>query len=538
MGQERLGLTIRVSGRFRIEDAEGREVTVTSAKGKALIALLATQSGYERGRIWLQDKLWSERGSESGARSLRQELTQLRKQLGRHSALLVADRQAVRLDAKCVTVVDTCTEAGEEFLEGLDVRDDEFNHWLVSERTRRTPPEAENAAWAPRKLSQSGSPEVAVSVIALSTEEATCRVIEAQVLDRTARALSDFCAVTTYAKRPVTMPPADFQVTVQAFQQPGRDLAIRATLEEVSLGRTLLAETVVDVSATETPDIPWPILALVNRVVATTTRAISAKAASGGGRQSAAALASRAIHGIFSIGRAELVAADKLLKEAHDIDPRGVFSAWRLQLSIIQYVERYELDRQALCDKGEELCAEAIAQDPLNSNVMAAAANFQAIMEKNAVAGVELARLSIRANSANPLAWWAFSNAVQYTGDAETAYLAARRAHNLARGTKLEFWAAFQRSLSAALVRKPEEALHLGEISNALAPNFAPPLRYLLALYSNLDDVESARRVLKNLERMEADFSLDRIVHDPEYPMSIARSAGLLDANKLELSKS
>ncbi|MCV6626485.1 MAG: hypothetical protein OIF38_10320, partial [Cellvibrionaceae bacterium] len=82
----------------------------------------------------MESKLWSDRTQERASRSLRQALSDIRDQLGLHADLLGADRVDVWLDtARVETDLEPgCRfrQAGRDFLEGFDVRDDSFEDWL------------------------------------------------------------------------------------------------------------------------------------------------------------------------------------------------------------------------------------------------------------------------------------------------------------------------------------------------------------------------------------------------------------------------
>ena len=131
-------LVLHLVGPLRLVDREGAELTPRSRKAQGILALLGTSPGLRRSRAWLQDKLWSDRGPEQGAGSLRQCLTEIRLGLGRHVDCLRTEAGWVVLDPAKVQVRAELTEAealdGVEFLEGLDIRDPEFEHWIRDQR--------------------------------------------------------------------------------------------------------------------------------------------------------------------------------------------------------------------------------------------------------------------------------------------------------------------------------------------------------------------------------------------------------------------
>jgi DNA-binding SARP family transcriptional activator len=75
-------LRICVIGAFRVLAPHHRqELTPGGRKARALLAILALTPTRRRSRSALQDKLWSDRGPEQGAASLRQTLSEIRRAL-------------------------------------------------------------------------------------------------------------------------------------------------------------------------------------------------------------------------------------------------------------------------------------------------------------------------------------------------------------------------------------------------------------------------------------------------------------------------
>src|SRR3954471_5001999 len=140
---ERPELRICVIGAFRVLTHDGQDLTPRGRKARALLAILALTQTRRRSRPALQDKLWSDRGSEQGAASLRQTLTEIRGAFGeRYRDCLVGDMRGIGLDADRISVdLDTAdlskfASAVEApvLLEDIEVADREFEDWLRSQR--------------------------------------------------------------------------------------------------------------------------------------------------------------------------------------------------------------------------------------------------------------------------------------------------------------------------------------------------------------------------------------------------------------------
>lgn len=135
-------LNIRLIGPFRLLSKDGEDLTPRSAKGRALLALLATAPEYSRGRKWLQEKLWSGRMAEQASSSLRQALLNIRRTLGEHQDVLQTDRNYVSLKVDAVAVdiddpnpeVVSQTYEEAQLLEDLHINDPAFEDWLIGAR--------------------------------------------------------------------------------------------------------------------------------------------------------------------------------------------------------------------------------------------------------------------------------------------------------------------------------------------------------------------------------------------------------------------
>ena len=130
--------TLQLRGPFRLHAADGRRIDISSRKGQALIAMLATANGGERTRSWLQSQLWGSRGQDQAQSSLRSELSSLRSVLKCHnSSLLHADYARIWMDLSCIQVDarSPSVRGASEFLEGLDIPgEDGFEDWLREQR--------------------------------------------------------------------------------------------------------------------------------------------------------------------------------------------------------------------------------------------------------------------------------------------------------------------------------------------------------------------------------------------------------------------
>jgi hypothetical protein len=73
------------------------------------------------------------------------------------------------------------------------------------------------------------------------------------------------------------------------------------------------------------------------------------------------------------------------------------------------------------------------------------------------------------------------------------------------------------------------DAIHLAEASHALAPTFAPPLRYLSALYVHAGSHDLSMDMVRKLQAREPDFTYERL-RDKEYPAAGLHRTPIIDS--------
>lgn len=143
MTDQSADILVRLLGPFSIADASGQDLTPRGRKAQALIAMLCTSVTGKRTRGWLQAHLWSDRAAQQASASLRSCIHEVRKTLGPFEDIVSADRSNVQIDLTRVSVdvLDIApmdwlntVSSGVEFLEGIDILDSEFNHWLTEQR--------------------------------------------------------------------------------------------------------------------------------------------------------------------------------------------------------------------------------------------------------------------------------------------------------------------------------------------------------------------------------------------------------------------
>lgn len=530
---------INLFGGFTITSDKGVDLTPKSVKAQALIALVCTSPDLRRSRAWLQHKLWSTRGAQQASGSLRQALLDARQALGKSRHVIQASKTAVQLNTSGVRIrpFSGGPSSESEFLQGIDIKDPQFEEWLVEMRTYYAKQGASTAhSTETRKQPLVRHRKRLTAVFDFSKDGQSDQIqFQSTFSGLLCRSLQDHMEIEFLPKLPTgvsvsALGPGVLLFKVQTMTLENRGVRIRVAIEELATLRSFWIGEATTHSQAMSMEENVEALGLIHQVVFVVLDLVASQKLGlqmTGGFE-AAILSATAFRKMFTMRHEELQLADELLRQAIEISPRGLYHAWRAQLATVRLIERqapnkYELQLQANQDS-----ARALEKESTNSNVLASVANSRLVFDGDCDASLVLARQSVLANRANPLAWWSWANATLYCGQPNLAYAAAVTAGGLAERSTLKFWADFQIQLTAAVNGRYEEAIQFGTSANALAPNFRPALRYLLALHGRVGAVEASTRTIRKLRALENDFSVERLLEDPAYPVSMMRRAGLV----------
>ncbi len=528
-GQSGGELTLHVCGTFRVFDAEGKDCTPRGAKTCGLLALLALASHYKCTRIWLQDKLWSDRGKEHGAASLRQCLSEIRRSFGPLKAALYSDRSTVALDQTCVRVIDDPNEG--QFLQGIDVTDPEFEDWMTVERSKRSEHELEGIATPNlgRPVTQAQErPPLKLNVYCEGPDDPALRAVEDFIVDSLSCTLREMLIadITSFPSGSKTASnPCDVSIRVRSFTMGDRVIGVRVSAEDGRSGSLIWSDTQQTFLQGVLPTDSTDLLRLGNQMLDALSTHFSIRARNSPGQAASGALVHLALNRLFSMTEEGSIAADQLLESAAEHDPRnGLVFAMRAHLRSIQWAERYEVDEERLREEAQHFWGLAMDREPTNAAVLATLANTSLILDRNFDLSEELAAQAINLNAANPFAWWVKSASQLYLQDYQSAYDSARRASALLGPGPLKFWWDLQMGTTSAMSGAYDEALRDLRRAHALAPTFRPTLRLMVILCARQGDQDGLSKALDKLKALEPDFSTGRLIGDPDYPASLIRS--------------
>jgi DNA-binding SARP family transcriptional activator len=543
-------MTLYVVGPLRLIGRDGIECTPRGRKACALLALLAFAPGHKRPRKWLQDKLWSDRGAEQGAESLRQTLTEIRRAMGPESGCLLADRQMICLDRNGMEVnasapYDSGDRDASELLEGLDIRDPEFEDWLRDQRMRFETEREKAAKATPAHYDQpaqihpvahAGLPQLVLEQ-PQDTQSQQEAILTNSLTDLIAKTISEIGTVEVldhrdgaqerYSHRPGSPSPTALVVQTSVLRN-SHSAGWRILLSEAASNRVVWTATAQQRNAGVLNADDPSVLGQLNQIADIAIGALMASCASHGEPTMATFLCRQGIRRLFRLSEEDFAIADRLFANAFDVEPRGIYLAWRAYLRTFLLMERKYTCRQTLIEEALAFMYRAVEIEPLNSYVAGISAHVNNTMRRSYVAGYEMAQRSIQLNRANALAWACLGMAECYLGKTKTGVKHTLMARDIAGGTPFRFHIDGLACIASAMVGDVERAIWCGEASHALAPQFAPPLRYLSALYLFHGDERLSQDAVLKLQALEPDFSYD-LLREASYPAAGLQRSKLLE---------
>ncbi len=517
-------ITIQLEGPLTVSTDDGGKITPKGRKACGLIALLALAPGMRRSRKLLQDKLWSDRGEAQGAASLRQALTEIRRAFGAHKACLITDRWIVSLDPARVAVLEPHWGAfGDDetvILDGLDIRDPEFEDWLRDQRTHY-----ENLAEAGRALPGSSSEDQAIHPAKLLVINRRSTA-EGAYADMVAQTVSELGAnhVAEPANSLAEMTSSSHVVALSVDPaSSGTNGSARVLLFDPTTNRVIWRTALPFADRNLGNEI-----GRLQRLNTTSVAAIDSLGGLDGERVTAQNLCFTAIRTLYRLGAANIREADALFSRAYSIRPRGIYLAWRAFLRTFLLLERMTDCEQTTRSEMQEFVSKSLELEPYNSYVLSLCAHVHCMVHHDYLACYELATRSIGLNPANPIGWIERAIAEANIGEPARALDLAQYAVSIAGELPFRQHIELLSCVASVAAGKFDCARRHGALSHAFAPDFVAPMRFLTALYLEAGEEELAAQMSIKLKQHEPDFSMD-LFCDRSYPTQTLRKAGLLD---------
>ncbi|MDI1266176.1 MAG: hypothetical protein PS018_23275 [bacterium] len=532
-------LFIRITGPLKIHGFTGDDCTPRGRKACALLAMLALSPENRRSRVWVQDKLWGSRAKEQGAASLRQCVAEIRKALGDARDCLVTDNYILALDPRLFKTdldhdADTDPEPGSELLEGLDIGEEGFEEWLRDQRlklrnrgTRVTTERPASGAFAHGHETGHSFRNRVELVRGVHDLRSEASVIADSLIDSVAKTLTELGAAKVVDRRIETDRTGEddtghssrsLSLRSDVF---GSDTAqtIRLALLQFPSNTLTWSSTLRSAGGASLDPNDSNVMRCINLAVNVTIDQLIKVRSEGPERTAAATLCYSGILHLFRLGKMNFETADRLFSSAFDIEPRGIYLAWRAYLRTFLLAERQYSCRQTIEAEAFDFMRRALELEPHNSYVAGLGAHVQTIMRRSYVAAYELAERSVQLNHANPIGWACLGVAKSHLGKPEEGFRDTLTARTIAGSAPYRYQLDALSCIVGTMAGEFEKAVYLAEASHALAPEFAPPLRYLSALYSHAGQHDRSLEMVRRLQRAEPDFCYETL-RDKTYPVA------------------
>lgn len=531
-------------GSFRMIGSNGVDCTPRGRKTCALLALLALAPDKRRSRKWIQDKLWSDRANEQGSASLRQSLAEIRRCLGQDRNCLITDNYVVALATErvCIDVEEDSNFLQHsifdgELLEGLDIRDPEFEDWLRDQRRRID----SSSEAAPGEVDKNGhfrcrgEPAPHRLVLSRGREDGSFEnsILADGFVDTIAKTISELGVAEILDSR------GDSNPTNMSGQTSADTmcLGLRTNVAKSSTGhvlrvvlskfpeRKVLWSNIMQHDKASTLDVfDDDALSYINQSVNVTIDQFVRLSLQHSPNENPTLLCQTGILTLYRLGRENFVAADELFSRAFEIQPRGIYVAWRAFVRTFMLAERQFSCRDTLEEEALHFTRKALEMEPHNSFVASLCAHVHSIIRRSHVAAFELAERSLQLNRANPFGWACLGVAKCHLGKPEEGLRDTLVARKIAGSAPYRFHLDGLSCIAGSMAGELEMATRCGEASHMMAPEFAPPLRYLSALYLHAGKVDRSQQMIRKLQLVEPDFSLEKLA-DEAYPTAGLQSS-------------
>jgi len=512
-----LGLNVKVIA------PDGQDLTPSGQKDRAVLALLAMSPEHRRRRLWLQDKLWSDRFEEQSRASLRRSLANIRKSFGLYRDVLDADKLIVSLRNAKITY-ETLAPSVSEFLEELDVRDPKFGTWLAETRVGAFAP-ASGKLHAP--LITDTRPPL-VRIVGATHQSGSDRVFFENLV-------ADMIAERLHSTGPVRIESPsmladteqdDCEVLIEIDGRIESGLWMLVVRLYGGTGRFFLwssrfSSQVGLSNLWSNADLP----AFVNTVVAATFTKLQTEL-----RVSTVFQLNHAVKQLFTGRRTDLDAASQTLDALANVEMDGtdLALAWTGFERLTRVLEHGEYS-DAIADEACMAVQRAVETCASNPTVLALSAIVEMKMGNDPERALVLGQQAMALSETNPYALTAVAHILAFLSRPNESYRLSKMAVQSGRNMPNDFTWDMQLCLAALATDRHAEALESATRSHFKMPNYRPALRYMAALQAmNSLDNSSAQlpETLTKLQRIEPGFELSHIAQD-SYPMHTFRQLGL-----------
>jgi len=526
-------LKLHVLGRLTLTDEEGRDFAPQGSKARGAVALLAVAPGYTRTRLWLQERLWSDRAPEQAAGSLRAALSEIRRALGPHRQVLIASRHAVSLDPARLNIVyepsggaprngmqqafEDVTVHDRAFEQAIrDVRSEVLERWT---QQRRATPRRKRIVVVRSDARGAPAADVGARLLQNRILSALRQIDDLEIISAgTDGGAGD---LDTPGGQPHAM------LLIRLLSVAVRDDVFLSC--EIQSGRRLWSDNASVPGAIgamyESVDLDRLAHSTVDHIVDAFADAASIE----GSDACALNLAREARKLFFQLDKGSLINADRLFKRAFEIEARGRHLVWRGFLRNAAFFQHRSMSFLDDAAPVTELAVEALRHSPDDSVVQAISSQIEYVHQGNLQTPLVMAQRGVDRDPTEPLGWALLSNALSTNGKLEEGYRAALRGLDLTKHSPFQFYFEHFACMAAAALADYDQALLHARTALRFRPDFVSTRRYEVALHLHRDDTPRLDLAVGALRQHEPSFTPIALL-DSTYPVNTLRRLRIMDA--------
>ena len=537
---------LHLLGALGLTGPDGTDRTPRGRKAQALLAMLALSPRGTRTRVWLRDKLWSESDEARGSSSLRQTVFELKKDLGPLAGQILAfERTTVTLRLERVWIdvrVLTDNPGGLppgggridldcDLLEGMDIPDEEFEEWLMTERSAwdrareeigdvpRPRPRDAAAPAAPGVLPDRPVIDLALMPTIAHGDDGRGGHLGDYVTETVAGSLGEYQPVNVIDLRD----DLNGDAPQAALYQPDYMIRTRTLAVGGALSVTFLvydaASTALLLSQSMqagTADMAEDGMGLVNQFIAQNVDHLAKIMTRGAtGRpmlrhDRGCLLGYNILAGMFELAPERMEAALEVLERGGEAGDNALFPSLLAYTSSFALGENIGSPDPARLERTRALAAEVLQANPFNSISLACIGHVYGYVLGEHDLAADLFARAVKLNPMQAFVWDHVALHRLYIGDLAGARAASDRAVALGGYSPINYAYETTSCMVAALAGDHRRAVQLGERALVKQPRFHAAMRYALSSLGHLGERERAERVKARLLQADPDFA------DPE----------------------
>jgi len=545
-------LELFLFGPFKLAGDDGSDYTPKSVKARAILAMLALSPRGSRSRVWLRHKLWSDKSEEQAGASLRQALLDIRRSLGAISERIVhSDKNTVTLNLDMILTdleqwiarardADDLSQGefsiDENFLEGLSVRDPEFQDWLIKEQTvlRRKLDDAGSQIDLRPKTNASSAAEPSTPAEPSKTVHLDEEFHQWKLVMLPSKSIGLDPELTRYQWELAHLSRKTFLDTgsylVQDFDGPmgylhGRDQHHSGTL---GIQTTLYRDAGVIRAESQLSDANTGNLVWVGNFQASSGQ--DNMIPNGFGHDLVAiaqcqatrylqsleneAVENRianAVSAMFALSEEDLKKSEEILLQCIIQKPSAQAYAWLAFNMTFRVGQRMKFEDVIVIEQAQEYAQKALELDRGNALVSTLVAHVHSYLfgEYDFAAG--LFEKALKINPTQILGWDLYGILHAYAGQPMQALSMANWACKLGGQCSFQYYYETTRAIAANFAGQHSIAIHAGSTALSARPDFNSLLRVLVSSHAHLGQLDKAEHYLNKLKLVEPDFSISAL---------------------------